>query len=579
MAQPPDEEAWSAYERAQKSNGKFHPAEEPAAVSLDPSPVEDDEELQGSESPSVLLASNTTDQVLWSEPLDIFAASDLATAPILDANHLPEAIYKFSVDVSRRLGVDPATVALIALASCASMMTEDWKVQPKRRDYTWTENARIWAAIVGDPGILKTPVITVCTKPIDKIDAQARAQHKIEMREYRAALTLARAEKQPEPQHPKLVRYLVADATIDALSEVLRDDDEAKQRAPLGKVLSRHDEMTEWLGGLDRYKAGGKGGSDRGAYLRLHNGGRHVIDRIGRGSFAIQSWSACFVGGIQPAPFARIARETSDDGLLQRFLWAVPDAGKVGEDLAPDRDVMTRYEALFPALLNLSPGRSIGGGDARPLVLDEGAQQHREDLDLQLRALASMPDIDPRTKSALDKWGAVFARLCLTFHLIEIADARARGKQPPVIDVIKAPIAAKVAAYMQHILLPHLLRAHAVMLNSEQSGHATWIAGYILTHKLEAIAVRDIVQSYKALRAPETRRELQSVMESLTQIGWCEPVPSTNPAKGITSWRVNPMVHTRFAEQTAWEQAVRAARKAEIADAVAIRTAKKAGPE
>jgi hypothetical protein len=33
---------------------------------------------------------------------------------------------------------------------------------------------------------------------------------------------------------------------------VLRDDMDAKQRAPAGKVLVRQDEMSEWLGSFDR---------------------------------------------------------------------------------------------------------------------------------------------------------------------------------------------------------------------------------------------------------------------------------------------------------------------------------------
>ena len=41
---------------------------------------------------------------------------------------------------------------------------------------------------------------------------------------------------------------------------------------------------SEWLANMDRYRAGGRGGSDRGAYLRLYNGTRFVVDRVGRGT-------------------------------------------------------------------------------------------------------------------------------------------------------------------------------------------------------------------------------------------------------------------------------------------------------
>ena len=513
----------------------------------------------------------------WPDPVDFLAAGDLVAAPLLQADHVPDALHLFAADTAKRMGVDPTSVALSALVCCASCISEEWAVQPKRRDYTWTENARLWGAIVGEPSILKSPVIAACTRPIDKLDAEARARHVEAMKLYRVALQAARADKSgmtPEPPYPRLDRYLVEGATVEALSEVLRDDEEAKQRGPQGKVLSRHDEMSEFFGGLDRYKSGAKGGSDRGAYLRLYNGGRYTVDRIGRGTFAVPSWSACFVGGIQPGPIQRIARDAADDGLRQRFVYVVPDRQGRGEDAAPDAAAGQRYAALFPALVALHPGRPIGGGPIPSVVLDEGAHQHRDHVDAMARALAGMPDTSPRLKTALEKWPGLFARLALTFHLVDVADARAQHRPQPVLQVIPATTAAKVAAFMLEVLLPHLQRADALMFLSEQSGHASWVAGYILAHGLTKITTRDVTRAYGALRPPEMKRELASVMESLVTVGWLEPEQSSNPAKkDASTWQVNPAVHTRYAERSERERERRRQARESIAAAVALRRA------
>lgn len=129
---------------------------------------------------------------------------------------------------------------------------------------------------------------------------------------------------------------------MEALSEVLRDDDEAKHRAPAGRVLLRQDELSEWLATFDRYRSGGRGGADRGAYLRLYNGGRHTVDRVTRGSFTVPNWSACVLGGIQPEPIRRIAREADDDGLLQRFVYCVPILKEPGQDRRPNASAIER---------------------------------------------------------------------------------------------------------------------------------------------------------------------------------------------------------------------------------------------
>ena len=316
-------------------------------------------------------ADRDADADPWPEPIDFLADGDLIGAPELRANHLPNALCPFVMDTAARMGVDPASVALASLVACASVADDRWQLQPKRHDYTWTESPRLWGGILGDPSVLKTPVIRACTKPLDLLDAEARRRHAEDMRRHQAEMSAWKAaggDPAGMPVTPLLDRYLVEGTTIEALSEALRSDSEAKQRAAAGKVLLRQDEMAEWIAGFDRYRTGGRGGADRGAFLRLYNGGRYTIDRVGRGSFAVCNWSACVLGGIQPEPIQRIAREAADDGLLQRFMFCVPAPHHDGEDRAPDQDALSRYAALFPALAALHPAAAcrIPAADARP---------------------------------------------------------------------------------------------------------------------------------------------------------------------------------------------------------------------
>jgi len=515
----------------------------------------------------------------WPHPLDFLTDGD-TVPPELHAGHIPAALFPFVADTAERMGVDPVSVALGCLVACASVLSDAWRLQPKRADYTWTESPRLWAAIVGDPSILKSPVITACTRPIDKLDADARRRHAEAMRIYKQRRREAKADKTggtPEPPHPRLDRYLIEGATVEAISEVLRDDDEAKQRAPAGKVLSRHDEMSEFFGNLDRYRAGGKGGGDRGAYLRLFNGGPYTVDRIMRGTFTVPNWSACFLGGIQPGPIQRIAKDAADDGLLQRFLYVVPGAQRPGLDRAPDGAAQRRYDNLFPALAAMQPPRTADGEHTQAVVFHAGAHQHREGVDRMARAMAAMPDTATRLKSAFGKWPGLFARVALAFHLIDVADANAAGDIGPYTLVVPAETAKRAADFMLDIVLPHLLRADAVMFSTAQTGHAAWVAGFILAHRMERIASRDVVRAYGALRAPEMRGELADVMASLVTVGWLEPEAPSNPVKPVGAWKVNPAVHVLFAEKANREKARREDAKADIlADVEALRQARKA---
>jgi hypothetical protein len=514
----------------------------------------------------------------WAEPVDFLADGDITGVPELREEHLPLAIYPFVTDTAARMGVDPASVALPSVVSVASAVNDEWQLQPRQHDDEWTEAARLWGAIVGGSSILKTLVIRACTRPLELLDAEARRRHASEMRQYEEDMTAwkkADSEASPKPSVPLLDRYIVEGTTTEALSEVLRSDGDAKQRAPVGKVLVRQDEMAEWISGFDRYRSGGRGGSDRGAYLRTYNGGRFTIDRIGRGSFAIPNWSACILGGIQPEPIQRIAREAADDGLLQRFMFCVADRQGDGEDRVPDRDARRRYEALFPVLVTLHPpvNSFAGPTDARNeiqnVVLHADAHRHRQSIDALARAMAAMPDTSNRLKSAFGKWSGLFARLALTFHLVEIADARANKAMLPVLTVLSEGTARRAANYMRDILLPHLLRAEALMFSTAQSGHARWIAGLILASGKLRFTLREVVQAYGALRAPDCRRDLLEVMESLVTVGWLRPEEQSNPARQPAAWAVNPAVLTLFAERAELERKARTKARKVLAEAVA----------
>jgi CHC2 zinc finger len=90
----------------------------------------------------------------WPEPVDFLTPRDTG-APRLKERHVPPSLWPFIADTAERMGAAASSVALAAIISCASVISEEWQIQPKRHDFTWREGARLWGAIVGSASILK----------------------------------------------------------------------------------------------------------------------------------------------------------------------------------------------------------------------------------------------------------------------------------------------------------------------------------------------------------------------------------------------------------------------------------------
>ncbi|MBV8869393.1 MAG: hypothetical protein JOY65_08255, partial [Acetobacteraceae bacterium] len=160
-------------------------------------------------------------------------------------------------------------------------------------------------------------------------------------------------------------------------------------------------------------------------------------------------------------------------------------------------------------------------------------------------------------------------RLCLVYHLVEVVD-RAAGGTPDPLSPHEVPeaVAEKAAAMMCQIILPHWQRAERVMFNTEQAGHARWVAGYILSRGLGHIDEREVLRAYRALGTPEKSRERREVLDALTRMDWLELKDPDGSSRRTPRWRVNPRVHALFAERAARERRRREAEKARIQAAI-----------
>lgn len=475
---------------------------------------------------------------LGDDPVDLWGTFP---APDIPTGLLPVEIETFARVQGEMMGADPAGLAVAALVTCAAAINDNIKLQVKRHDPTWTESARIWAALVGSPSTKKSPILSAATAPLCRIDRQMFRDWQAAMKEFQALPKEEKYGKNPPPQ----TRLRIEDATVEAAQLVL-------EGSPWG-VLLLQDELSGFFGAMDRYNGGKGAGADRAFWLRAFNGGEFALNRVGRGSSLIPNLSLCLLGGIQPEPIRRVVADAHDDGLLQRLFPVVLKPATIGQD-APAPPVVAIYGDLVDKLHKTRPPGFAGLG---VLAFDEGAQDVRRDLEAQHLTLQASEAVNRKLASHIGKYDGLFARLCIIWHCIE-------NRERELPHTVTEDTARRAGDFLHKFLLPHAVAFYGGVLGlSDDHDRLQAIAGYILAHKLDRITNRDVQRGDRTMRAIR-EADIRPLLEQLAALGWLDridgPRPSSQP-----HWIVNPAVHRRFTDRAEQE----AARRAEARQAIA----------
>jgi len=468
----------------------------------------------------------------WGQPIDIFGVQQ---PPALPYDVLPDSLVAYVRDQSGLTGCDPAIIGMGALVAAAACITDGIKLQPKRHDPTWTESARLWVAFVGDPSTKKSPAISKAVRHVKRLDHRMAEENAATFSDYKwqhdAWKDAKKADKNAaslEPEKPATKRLLVEDITVEALTEVLKDN-------PRG-VLTLKDELTGWFASMDAYKGANKGASmDRAHWLEAYNGGRRSIDRITRGTVIVPNWSTCIIGGVQPDMIRRVASGMGNDGLLQRFMVIVARPAVLDDDRAPDLGAMDEFGRLFDKLEALGPADTV-------VRLTESAHQSRERVAKYAKRLIDALD-HPHLQAWLGKWDGLYARLLLLYHVIECAGMNVY----PTSRDVTADVANKVERLLCGVLLHHAIHFYTEVVDAnDKQEHIRQLGRLILAKGYTRITKRDITVSWKASRRMEWW-ELRQVIDAMCTMDWLQPDMMAIDTDGKPrAWHVNQQAHTKF---------------------------------
>jgi putative DNA primase/helicase len=490
----------------------------------------------------------------------------LPAVPRLPGNLLPTALRVFAEDLAERMQVPLEYGAVALLIEAGALIGRQCGIYPKRHD-DWLVIPNLWGAVIGRPGLMKSPALLQAMKPLDYLaalaldEADARASQQALDREIldaqlagvkdalkkaakdgKADVIAAKSQEIATLQAQRELltapprRFKTNDATIQKLGELLRDN-------PTGLLLYR-DELSGWLSSL---RQEGRD-DDRGFFLEAWNGdGNYVFDRVARGTIPVKGLCLSLLGGLQPGKiahyvYASSAGGTEDDGLLQRLqllVWPTHETAFENIDRYPDTAAREAVYTLFARLADLDTdwlGAQTTDYQSVPaLRFTDEAQELFDAWRCVLETRIRSGELHSAAfESHLAKYRSLMPSLALIFHLIEVlSGTSAPGR-------VEIACARRAAAWCE-FLEAHARKVYAGVLQNDL------LAAHALADKINARAIldgqttREICRNGWALLG--TQADVYGGLTTLERLGWLrveEHAPSPHGGRPSEVLRLHP---------------------------------------
>jgi putative DNA primase/helicase len=90
---------------------------------------------------------------------------------------LPPALRPWVMDIAERMQCPPDFTGAAAIVALGSAIGRRCGIRPKRHD-DWTVVPNLWGAVIGRPGVLKSPAVEETLRPLRRLEAEAGEAHR-----------------------------------------------------------------------------------------------------------------------------------------------------------------------------------------------------------------------------------------------------------------------------------------------------------------------------------------------------------------------------------------------------------------
>jgi hypothetical protein len=500
----------------------------------------------------------------WEPPISVGAASEVPAFPV---EMLPGWLGEYVAAVATATQTPPDLAGMLALAVLATVAAGAVEVQPRPG---WREPLCLFVAVGMDAGTRKSSVFTALTQPVADFERQqataalpaitetitlrriadqaaahaevAASKAPIDQQEERQAEAIARAAEAANLIVPPAPRWLVDDATPEALAGLLATYGRIALLSPEGDVF---DQMA------GRYNP--TAGPNLGVYLKGHAGDLLKVDRRGRPPEYVERPCLTIGLAVQPEVLQGLAGRAGfrGRGLLARFLYSLPTS-LVGRRQAGAPPVSPAVADRYTLKLHaLAASLATPAGNEVPalLTLDREAAELLLgfERDLEPRLAAGSGDL-----AHLAGWAAKLAgATCRLAALLHLAEHLHDGWAHPI-----SSNTFTAAIGLADYLIEHARAVFDLMGADQRLEDARWLLDWITRTNRTQFSRRDAHRAAPRGRFA-TATDLEPALRLLEEHSYLrrvDPEPSQDPrGRGRPAsprFLVNPLPRTAETTET-----------------------------
>lgn len=437
----------------------------------------------------------------WPEPELSFLRPELPNPPEIPLEVVFGPRWARWIEQAAQCKAAPPDYVTISLLSVAGALIGNTRwVSPWEG---WAEPPVIWAMAIGSPSMNKSPGLDAVLNTLKKMEREARAMMKPEVEEWNQKAEIAKIAEQSwkeavkaalkagdvRPAKPSAAnpgrqpiapRFAIADATVEKIGVILVDQ-------PRGVLLAR-DELSGWLGGMNRYSGGS---SDRPFWLEAYGGRSFSVERMVRQPDYIDHLTVGVLGGIQPEKLKSLLFRSDDDGLLARFIPVWPNAAPILRPITGNDGGF--LQLALQHLLSLEMANDEAGNKHPCFVhFSEAARCRLDEFRQSVRGWETA--VEGLLQSFIGKLPGLTIRISLILAYLDWA-----GKETEMPSEISQDHFARASNFVQTYVLPMARRAYADGSSPKAERAARRLVSIIREQGWQSFTARDVLRLERSL--------------------------------------------------------------------------------